>query len=341
MGSALRICHFAASRGLGRGEIYVDLANAMAGAGKHIEVGLLVPAHARFTPRIAPGVQLLEYHAHNSRYNPLLWLEIAGLLRKFSPHIVHTHFAKATAIYRMVNVMLRKPFIATKHNPRKGSVFEKVPNVIAVSETVRQSVRSGHAVTIYNGLLPEAQPQRTRPEDDRLQLLSVGRLDPIKGYDRLIQVLATIDLHWELTLLGDGAQRSALEKVADETGTSQRVHLPGFRTDIAQQMANCDACIFSSHSEGFGMALLEAMHYAPLVISTRTGLAGELFPEWLLWDLDKPESLAEMLRDYPARVAKFRNWVAPILPDFSMDRAVDRHLEQYSRVIAAGNQTGT
>jgi len=335
MSSPLRICHFAASRGLGRGEVYVDLANAMARSSQNLEVGLLVPAHARFRERVDPGVRLLEYHARNARHNPLLWLELAALIRRFSPALVHTHFAKATAIYRGLNAFLRIPFVATKHNPRRGKVFEKVDNVIAVSRVVQDSVKSGRAIVIYNGLTAESPAAQATTGDGALKLLCVGRLDPIKGYDLLLRALAGFELPWELTLLGEGDQRDHLESLVAGLGLSTRVHLPGFRDDIPQQMAACHACIFSSKSEGCSIAMLEAMHYAPLVLSTRTGLAAELFPDWLLWDLDDTESLFAALTDYPARRARFTAWAASARAEFSMTRVVDRHLELYRRIVVS------
>ena len=181
-------------------------------------------------------------------------------------------------------------------------------------------------ILIYNGIAPLDVDRETTPVSDRIRLLCVGRLDPIKGYDRLITVLAGIDLPWELTILGDGEQRAALETLVENNGLSGRVKLPGFSTDIPGEMANCDICIFSSLSEGCSIAMLEAMNYAPLVLSTRTGLALEIYPDWLLLDLDNPQSVETAIREYRERQARFREWVTPVLPDFHIDHAVRQHL---------------
>lgn len=341
METPLRVCHFTASRGLGRGEVYVDLANAMATSDFPVEVGLLAPVRPLYRERLSPRVKLMEYHARNTRNNPFLWKELAAQINAFAPDLVHTHFAKATEIYRRLNPFLRKPFVATKHNPRKGAVYEKVRNVIAVSKVVQDSVRHGNAALIYNGIVPEHPARQARADGDSIRLLCVGRLDPIKGYDRLITILKTVDLPWELTILGEGTQRGELETLVTSLGLSDRVSLPGFDKDVARQMANCDICIFSSLSEGCSIAMLEAMNYAPLVLSTRTGLALEIFPDWLLLDLDNPQTLAAAIREYRERQARFSEWVTPVLPDFHMENAVRQHLELYRKIISGAGAAGT
>jgi glycosyltransferase involved in cell wall biosynthesis len=312
----------------------VDLANAMVEYGLPVEVSILAPAGSNYRERIAPEIDLIEYRSGNTRNNPFLWLELAGHIRRFSPDIVHTHYAKATEIYRILNRFLRKPFVATKHNPRKGAVYEKIDNVIAVSKVVQESVKTGKAVVIYNGIAPVTVTRELSEESDRIKLLCVGRLDPIKGYDRLIALLSGIDLPWELTILGEGGQRDALETLVSRNGLSGRVHLPGFRTDIPQQMANCDIFISSSLSEGFGIAILEAMNYAPLVLSTRTGIAVEICPDWLLLDLDSPQSLETAMREYRERQARFREWVTHVLPDFYIENTARQHMALYRKIIS-------
>ncbi len=334
----MRVCHFAASKGLGRGEVYVDLANHSADTRPDMDVGLLVPRGALFRDRVSKRVQLLEYKAKDSRRNPFLRWEVARLLKQFKPDIVHTHFAKATEVFRKANRRLNLPWVATKHNPRKGRIYEKVSNIIAVAEVVRQSIHEQSATVIYNGIIPdETITRRTDlPADgEPLNLVTAGRLDPIKGYDLLIKVLAEIERPWRLTIYGEGDQRGELESLIASLRLSDRVNLPGFHTDMPQAMAQCDAFVMSSHSEGCSVALLEAMHYAPLVISTPVGLAKELFPDWLLWNLNDSASLGAILGEYGERTRQFNAWVEPRLIDFHLDTTVQKHAALYEQLLAA------
>jgi len=69
----MKVMHFISSRGMGRGEVYVDLVNALS---KSIQVILLIPKGALYKDRVEGTVEIIEYYVHNSRNNPLLFLEL-------------------------------------------------------------------------------------------------------------------------------------------------------------------------------------------------------------------------------------------------------------------------
>ncbi len=329
----MRVCHFAASRGLGRGEVYVDLINRMAETHDGLQVGLLAPKHPHYRDRLHERVTLLPYKARDSRNNPLLWLECASLLRRFNPDLVHTHFAKATAVYRRIKPVVGVPHIATKHNPRKGRAYEGVPSVIAVAEVVKQSIGHDRVTVIHNGIVPAEVDRPPRGPGGPLRFLAVGRLDPIKAYDKLIRALTAYDAPWTLDLVGEGGHRTELEALVETLGLQDKVKLPGFADNIPQRMAGCDVFVMSSFSEGCSVALLEAMHYAPLVLSTPVGLAPELFPGWLLWDHDDPSTLAPVFNDYDTLRGRYADWARGVLPGFHMDACVRKHVDLYQQLL--------
>ncbi|MFN3165691.1 MAG: glycosyltransferase [Phycisphaeraceae bacterium] len=331
--AALRVCHFSGSRGLGHGEVYVDLANQTVQDHPGVEVGLLVPADAKFLGRVDPRVTILAYKSKDTRNNPRLWFELVRLLRRYKPDVVHTHFAKATEVYRRIAPLVRVPYVATKHNPRKGRVFEKVPRVIAVAEVVRQSIGHDRVTVIHNGITPRDIDKPTRHNDGVRRFLSVGRLDPIKGYDHLIRALAQHDRPWSLTLLGEGPQRAELEALAQSLGVADRVAMPGFSNRVPEAMAGCDVFVISSHSEGCSVALLEAMAYAPLAISTPVGLAPELFPSWLVWDAQDPSTLDPFFGDYDALAQRYTAWIDQTLPRFYLSETTRQHVAYYRDML--------
>jgi len=328
----LRVCHFTASPGLGRGEAYVDLPNALSQI-EGLCVGLMIPHDALFRDRIAPDVEVIEYKGGRSRRNPLFLLEICRKLRAWQPHIVHTHFAKATTVYRTISRWVGVPWVATKRNPRPGPVFEKVPRVIAVSHGVADSLRRSDVKIIYNGIIADAPDPIARQQPATVRCLAIGRLDPIKGFDRLIRALAPVRTPWNLRIVGEGPQRGELEALIRELGLGERVQLLGFRSDIPRLLQDCDVFIQSSHSEGFGLALLEALHYAPLVISTRVGIAAEFFPEWLIWNPDIEGSLESMLLNYAANSKRYTDWIGNQLARFNLRSTVEEHVSFYRTMI--------
>lgn len=104
-------------------------------------------------------------------------------------------------------------------------------------------------------------------------LLSVGELISRKNHRVIIEALATIkDLNWHYIICGRGPCVDELRKRADELGISDKVHLPGFRADIAEICSITDIYLFPSVQEGLPAALMEAMASGlPVIVSDIRG----------------------------------------------------------------------
>lgn len=99
---------------------------------------------------------------------------------------------------------------------------------------------------------------------------SIGRLDAMKAHDVLLRAVAHVEgVH--VVILGEGEQRSALEVLADELGIRDRVELPGWVSQPRSHLSRFDVVVLPSRSEGFPLAMVEAMLSARPVIATRVG----------------------------------------------------------------------
>lgn len=100
-------------------------------------------------------------------------------------------------------------------------------------------------------------------------ILGVGRFEPQKRFDLLLRAFArSSDQQSRLVLLGDGADRPALQALAVELGIAERLEMPGFVTDVAPWFARASLFILSSNYEGLPAVVLEAMAANCPVIST-------------------------------------------------------------------------
>lgn len=187
---------------------------------------------------------------------------------------------------------------------------------------------------IYNAIETTAHSIPKGRAGDNVRVLSVGRLESVKGYDRLIRSLAPTGIDWHLQFAGDGMERAALEALARELQVSDRVEFLGFRSDVPELLSACDVFIQSSISEGFGVALLEAMHFAPLVISTRVGIAAEIFPDWLIWNPTDAEALARILKNRHELAARYAEWVPKQLVRFNLTTVAAEHADYYREILA-------
>ncbi len=95
-------------------------------------------------------------------------------------------------------------------------------------------------------------------------LLSVGRLDKQKGFDRLVSAFAKLAEDWPqwgLVILGEGELRGMLEHRIKDMGLADRVFLPGSVGNVADWYRKADLYVTTSLFEGFPNALLEALAY--------------------------------------------------------------------------------
>ncbi len=108
------------------------------------------------------------------------------------------------------------------------------------------------------------------PEGDGSRhFLAVGRLVAQKDFGTLLRAFATgAGAADRLTILGEGPDRHALERLAARLGIADRVAMPGFDADVAPWLAGADALILSSCYEGLPAAVLEAMAAGRPVIAT-------------------------------------------------------------------------
>ena len=92
--------------------------------------------------------------------------------------------------------------------------------------------------------------------------VSVGRLSPEKGMDRLLTAWAAIVAqypNYQLHIIGDGTQRAALMEQAAQI---PNVHFLGMlsETAVRDEMLRAEALLATPYTDGFGLVFLEAMH---------------------------------------------------------------------------------
>lgn len=321
----MTICHFIVSKGLGRGEAYVELVNSLC---ETIDIALIVPEGALFLPRIHPKIKVYEYKSKNSRNNPALYVELYCLFKQVNPNIVHTHFAKASEIFFRLNWLLKLPHVATKHNPRKGKIFNKLTHVIAVSEAVAQSVTHDNVTVIHNGI--KREKVNGYKENDVFTICAVGRLDKIKGFDLLISEVAKLEFDFHLNIIGEGGEREALQQMISELNLGDKVKLPGFRTDIPDLLAAADLQVMCSHSEGFSLAMIEAIYYSNVFISTPVSGCREILPSELLIDRFKiADKITQISSKYNYYADQFQEIKNKYSQQMSVDACAENHINYY------------
>ncbi|RBY74858.1 glycosyltransferase [Blastococcus sp. TF02-09] len=106
--------------------------------------------------------------------------------------------------------------------------------------------------------------------DGSKTVLAVGRLEPQKDYKTLLRAVSLSELGdgLRLVVLGEGSQRSALERLAAELNISDQVDFAGWEPNPFAYMAKASLYVLSSKWEGFPNSLIQAMGCGVPVVST-------------------------------------------------------------------------
>jgi glycosyltransferase involved in cell wall biosynthesis len=108
---------------------------------------------------------------------------------------------------------------------------------------------------------------------------AVGRLEPQKRFDLLLEAFTTIVDRFpqaRLLIVGDGSQRQALDTQIESLRLSDRCRLVGHVDDVVPAYHAFDLLVQSSDYEGTPNAVLEAMAFEVPIVATAAGGTAEI-----------------------------------------------------------------
>ncbi len=146
---------------------------------------------------------------------------------------------------------------------------------VAVSEHTARAVAAdaglpaGTMVVVPNGV-PEPAGGSIELGLRRPVVGSLGRLDPQKGFDVLVDALAQLP-DVAAVVAGDGPEREALLRRARERSVDERFEILEWQQEIGPFLRSLDLFVLPSRFEGLPLALLEAMATRAAVVATDVG----------------------------------------------------------------------
>jgi glycosyltransferase involved in cell wall biosynthesis len=232
-----------------------------------------------------------------------------GVLPEAAAALAPTHPLIALVHHPLALETGISPATATAFAASERAALACVRHVVTTSPSTRRVLIADYGVTPEQATvaLPgiDAVAVSPRPRRKAVTLLAVGSVVPRKGYDVLIDALATLtDLDWRLVVAGDRARdRQTADAVAAQiaaSGLGARVSMPGAVGDdeLAELHAEADMFVLASRHEGYGMAFAEAINHGLPVVGTRAGAIPETVPTGagILVDPDDRAALAAALR---------------------------------------------
>jgi glycosyltransferase involved in cell wall biosynthesis len=235
----------------------------------------------------------------NNRFQQIAEItrRIADLKARLQPDLVHVNFCGPSSIFHLRTLAAhRAPTVMTlyalpEQEPSRTGVVERLfaaaDWVVGPSQAVIDRTRewfpqvATKSSVIYNTLnLPEVE---VRPLPfDRPELLCLGRVVPDKGFDLVVDALASIvsvapDIR--LTIAGDGIDRPRLEEQARRLKVDDRIVVAGWvaPTKILELINSATIVIVPSRwFEPAPLVAIQAAHMGRPVVGARTGGIPEL-----------------------------------------------------------------
>ncbi|MYE01256.1 MAG: glycosyltransferase [Alphaproteobacteria bacterium] len=214
------------------------------------------------------------------------FLPLRRLIRRRRPELVYSTMVGANIVAATSVIGLRRPplLVARETNSHRargdlsraqrgaaGWAYRRAAAVVALSEGVRGELvedcrlEPERVVTIHNPVDVDDFQKRARGSarpwpGEGPMVVAAGRLVRQKGFDILLRAFAQLRTKdARLAILGEGSDREALMRFADELGVAERIVMPGHVADIAPWLAHAAAFALSSRWEGFGHVIVEAM----------------------------------------------------------------------------------
>jgi glycosyltransferase involved in cell wall biosynthesis len=130
-------------------------------------------------------------------------------------------------------------------------------------DLVRRGIPAGAITVIPNGLDHARYHERGRITDSRPTLLVLGRVEPYKRIELVLQALSVLrstlsDVH--LLVVGDGAARESMQQQVRQLGLEAHVTFTGFVSEHEKvdYIRRAHVVVNTSEKEGWGLTVLEA-----------------------------------------------------------------------------------
>jgi sugar transferase (PEP-CTERM/EpsH1 system associated) len=314
--------------------------------------------------------------AKKSGIDPGVYLRAWSVLRRLKPRIVHTRNLAALEM-QLPAWLARVPARVHSEHGREGRDLDGsyapynrirrafrplVHRYMAMSQNLRRwlidtiGVDASRVTQVYSGVDTQRfAPRRgARPacgpegflDGAQFVVGAVGRMAAIKDHATLLRGFAALVQQMpqgrdvaRFVMVGDGPERAACVKIAEETGIAPLCWFAGARDDVDRILPSLDVFCLTSLNEGINNTVLEAMACGLPVVATNVGGNPELVSDGetgrLVPAADAP-ALAQALLNYsgsPSSIA--RHGAAGrqrVERDFSLEAMVQAYLRFYDGV---------
>ncbi|MBH0055735.1 glycosyltransferase [Pseudoalteromonas sp. SWXJZ94C] len=277
-----------------------------------------------------------------------------GVIKRLNAaDLVHTHLFPSIYIAYFTST----PTIVTEHNPHyrrrdiplvktlERFLYKKFKKVICISDGVKNTFLSNikvdvsKAYIIHNGVNLERFPQNKKMLNMTKKVINigmVGRFAPQKDIKTLIKLMTLLDDDFALHLAGDGDLRQEYEAYCKSLNVDNKVIFHGQVNDIPLFLDSLDIYVQSSHWEGFGIAVVEAMAAGLPTFATNVKGLNNVALTGGLFEVGDAITLAKKIKKIANNVTEYNNFSEAVVlkaKHFSITNTALEHSVIYNEVL--------
>ncbi len=366
----MKILQVCSASEMGGGEVHVaDLARSLASRGHAIYLAVRPesPLRAPLAGVIASWHEL----ALRNSLDMQSARAITDIVNHHGIDIIHAHVGRDYLVSAFASrrtqarlVLTRHHYLPIKRNLIYRLMLEDVAAVIAVSESVRESIIERLAIPIERvHTIPNwIDVSRFRPIDreaarsmfqfrSTLVVACIGQITPAKGQEEFIRAAARAvtmrpDIHF--VIAGEEKEDGSpftqqLTHLIDTLGLNGKVSFLGHVHHIPELLAAVDVVVVPSWDEGFSLVTIEAMAAGRAVMASNVGSIAGIITEnttGLLFPPRDSKAMAEkllwLLWDTGMRERLGHHAQHEVAERFGRDQVIDRIESLYFEVLGAG-----
>lgn len=360
----------------GSGVLATELGKALAVLGHQVHfISYNQPARLDFFTEnvFYHEVSILKYPLFEyAPYETALAGKIVDIVKEANLDVLHVHYAIPHASAALLAKMILAeegrniPVITTLHGTDitlvgREATYEPVVSwsinnsdaVTAVSESLRLDTLQHFNIrrdidvipnfidfTRFNKQPKEHFKKAIAPNGEKI-LVHTSNFRKVKRVEDVVSVFCIVNqsIPSKLLMIGDGPERSHIEKMSREMSCSDKITFLGKQEAVEEILSVCDLFVLPSESESFGLAALEAMACEVPVISSNTGGIPEVNINGVtgymsnVGDVEDMAANALKILSNDETLLQFKHNSLEQAKKFDLDIIIDSYIKVYERVM--------
>ncbi len=319
------------------------------------------------------GIETIPLKA-GGYFHPLKTIKLALQIQKEKYDIIHTQASKDLWILAPALKLARSnaplfftkqlgSFIAKKDILHKV-IYSRVTAAFAISSVIKRNLiettplPESKIFILHNGVDTKLfDPDKFSPSDfkeeigikpNELTIGMIARFTPGKGHEEFIKAAEIVSRKHENIKfivvgepsLGEDDYAEKIKALASELKLNDKIIFTGYRSDIPKVLAGMDIFVFPSHSEAFGIALVEAMAMKKAIVCSKAdgtldicidNETGLFFEKGNHKDL--ANKLETLINDGTLRTLMASNARKRAVEKFDIERVTDKVTKFYSKYL--------